>query len=75
MSKNAPGPCEPGRDSATSHRAMQRGTVFLFLGIFSILAGVLALKLTDRNVFWALIALGAAIGSHGGISISQRARG
>ena len=54
---------------------MQRGTVFLFLGIFSILAGVHALKLTDRNVFWVLIALGAAIGSHGGISISQRARG
>lgn len=53
---------------------MQRGTAFLFLGIFTILAGVLSLKLTDMNVCWAIIALGAVIGSAGGISISQRAR-
>jgi len=53
---------------------MQRGTAFLFLGIFTVLAGILSLKLTDMNVCWALIALGGIIGSAGGISISQRAR-
>lgn len=53
---------------------MQRGTALLFLGIGTILAGVLSLKLTDMNICWAIVALGAAIGCTGGISISQRAR-
>ena len=38
------------------------------------LLGILALKLTDQNYWWVSIALGAAIGSKGGISVSQRAR-
>ncbi|HRG95235.1 MAG TPA: hypothetical protein PLR99_03230 [Polyangiaceae bacterium] len=54
---------------------MQRGTAFIFLGIGTILAGVLALKLTDMNVYWAVIALGGGLGCFGGISVSQRARG
>jgi hypothetical protein len=54
---------------------MQRGTAFIFLGIGTILSGVLSLKLTDMNVCWALIALGAVLGCFGGISVSQRARG
>ena len=53
---------------------MQRGTAEIFLGITLILIGVLALKLTDRNLWWGLIALGSAIGSHGGIAVSKRAR-
>ncbi len=53
---------------------MQRGTAEIFLGIGLILLGILALKLTDQNYWWAAIALGGAIGSKGGISISQRAR-
>ena len=53
---------------------MQRGTAEIFLGIGLILLGILALKLTDMNFWWASIALGAAFGCHGGISISQRAR-
>ncbi len=53
---------------------MQRGTALVFLGIGTIIAGILALKLTDMNICWAIIAAGAAIGSHGGISVSQRAR-
>ena len=53
---------------------MQRGTAEIFLGIALILLGVLALKLTDRDYWWAAIALGAVIGSKGGISISERAR-
>ena len=56
-------------------RDMQRGTALLFLGIGIILAGILSLKLTDMNICWAIIALGAVIGATGGISISQRARG
>ncbi len=54
---------------------MQRGTALIFLAIFTILTGVLALMLTDIKACWAIIALGAVIGSTGGISIAQRARG
>lgn len=53
---------------------MQRGTAEIFLGIGLIIMGILALKLTDQNLWWGLIALGGVVGSHGGISISQRAR-
>lgn len=53
---------------------MQRGTAEIFLGIGLLLLGVLALKLTDLNYWWIAITLGACVGSHGAISISQRAR-
>jgi hypothetical protein len=53
---------------------MQRGSAEIFLAIGLILLGIMGLKLTDMNPFWALIALGAAVGCHGGISISMRAR-
>lgn len=53
---------------------MQRGTAEIFLGIGLVLLGVFALKLTDQNYWWACIALGAAVGSKGGISVSQKAR-
>lgn len=39
-----------------------------------IILGVLALKLTDHDYWWAAIALGSVIGSKGGISVAQRAR-
>jgi hypothetical protein len=53
---------------------MQRGTAEIFLGLGLIILGVLGLKLTDMNYWWVLIAVGAVTGSHGGISVSQRAR-
>ena len=53
---------------------MQRGTAEVFLGLGLIILGILALKLTDQNYWWALIALGAIVGSKGGIAVSQRAR-
>lgn len=53
---------------------MQKGTAEIFLGLGLIIVGILALKMTDRALFWALIALGAVIGCHGGIAVSQRAR-
>jgi hypothetical protein len=53
---------------------MQRGSAEIFLALGLVLGGILGLKLTDMNAFWALIALGAAIGCHGGISVSQRSR-
>jgi hypothetical protein len=53
---------------------MQRGSAEIFLGIGLIILGILALKLTDQNYWWTAIALGAVVGSKGGISISQRAR-
>jgi hypothetical protein len=53
---------------------MQRGTAEIFLGLGLIILGILALKLTDQNYWWAVVALGAAAGAHGGISVSQRAR-
>ena len=53
---------------------MQRGTAEVFLGLGLIILGILALKLTDQNYWWGLIALGALVGSKGGIAVSQRAR-
>jgi hypothetical protein len=53
---------------------MQRGSAEIFLALGLIIMGILGLKLTDMNAFWAMIALGAAIGCHGGIAVSQRAR-
>lgn len=53
---------------------MQRGTAEIFLGIGLIIIGILGLKLSDHNYWWIAIALGAIVGSKGGISISERAR-
>ncbi|MCA9587090.1 MAG: hypothetical protein KC657_17295 [Myxococcales bacterium] len=53
---------------------MQRGTAMIFFGLALIIIGILALKITDINLCWALVAAGAVIGSRGGISVSQRAR-
>ena len=53
---------------------MQKGTAQIFLGLGLLILGILALKLTDQNYWWALIALGAIVGSVGGVSVSQRAR-
>lgn len=53
---------------------MQRGSMEIFLGMAVLVIGVLALKLTDLDHWWAAIALGAVIGCHGAISVSQRAR-
>ena len=53
---------------------MQRGSAEIFLALGLIIIGFLGLKLTDVNLFWACIALGAVLGCHGGISVSQRAR-
>lgn len=53
---------------------MQRGSAEIFLALGLIIIGILGLKLTDMNLFWVCIAVGAAVGCHGGISVSQRAR-
>ena len=53
---------------------MQRGSAEIFLALGLILIGIMGLKLTDMTLFWACVAVGAAVGCHGGISISQRAR-
>jgi|GEM_PF-1125742 len=53
---------------------MQRGSAEIFLAIALILVGILGLKLTDLNYFWAFIAAGAVVGCHGGISVSLSAR-
>jgi hypothetical protein len=53
---------------------MQRGSAEIFLGLGLIILGILALKLTDENYWWACMALGAITGAHGGISVSTRAR-
>ena len=53
---------------------MQRGTAFIVLGILSLLLGIVELKLTGIDYWWVAIALGAVVGSYGGISVSQSAR-
>jgi uncharacterized membrane protein YbjE (DUF340 family) len=46
----------------------------MVFGLALLLSGVVALKLTDLNIYWAAIAAGAGIGSYGGITVSKRAR-
>jgi hypothetical protein len=53
---------------------MQRGSAEIFLALGLILIGILGLKLTDMNIYWGLIALGAVVGCHGGIAVSRSAR-
>jgi hypothetical protein len=50
---------------------MHRGSVQVFLGLFLILGGFVMIKMTDQNMYWALIVLGAFVGSKGGIEISR----
>jgi hypothetical protein len=52
---------------------MHRGSVQIFLGMFLILAGIVMIKMTDQNMWWALIVLGAIVGSKGGIEVSRLA--
>jgi hypothetical protein len=53
---------------------MQRGSMQVFLGIGLLVVGIFGLKLTDVNYWWAAVALGAIVGCHGAIQVSERAR-
>lgn len=53
---------------------MQRGSALIFLGIGLVFLGVISLKITGRDLFWAVAAGGAVVGCIGGISVSQKAR-
>jgi len=53
---------------------MQRGSAMIFLGLVLLFLGVVALKVTGRDLFWAVAAAGAVVGAAGGISISQKSR-
>lgn len=52
---------------------MEKGTLTIFAGLPLILAGIVALKVTGLNLFWAAIALGAVIACFGGITLAQKA--
>jgi hypothetical protein len=52
---------------------MQRGTLFIFAGLPIGLFGIVATKWTGLPIFWAAIALGAAIAIAGGIQNAQQA--
>ena len=39
---------------------MQRGSAEIFLALGLIIIGIMGLKLTDMNLFWACIALGVS---------------
>lgn len=53
---------------------MQRGSALIFLGLVLLFIGVVALKVTGRDLFWVVVAAGAVVGASGGISISQKSR-
>ena len=59
---------------ALEEATMQRATPLIFVGIALIIAGVLGLKLTGLNYWWAAIALGGIVGCTGGIKISLNVR-
>ena len=50
---------------------LQKGTPRLFIGLFLLLGGVLALLLTHEGYWWALVALGVAVGCSGGFLVSD----
>jgi hypothetical protein len=50
---------------------LQRGTVILVVGLMTLIGSIFLMKLSDNNFLWIGIALGAAIGMRGAISISH----
>jgi hypothetical protein len=50
---------------------LQKGTAQIFIGLLLLLAGVLSLLLTHEDIFWALVALGVAVGCLGGFKVSD----
>jgi TctA family transporter len=53
---------------------MQRGSAEIFLAIGILVVGLLGLKMTDLDYFWAAIVVAMILGCHGAISVSERAR-
>jgi hypothetical protein len=53
---------------------MQKGTLLIFAALPLILGGVVLLKVTGLTFWWAAVALGAAIGTTGGIQVSQNVK-
>jgi uncharacterized membrane protein HdeD (DUF308 family) len=53
---------------------IQKGSMFVFAGLPMILAGVVMLKFTGLNIWWALVAAGAMVGVAGGIQIAQNVK-
>jgi hypothetical protein len=49
---------------------MQKGSLLIFAGLPLIVAGVVMLKFTGLNIWWAMVALGAIVGVTGGIQVS-----
>jgi len=49
---------------------LQKGTIQLFIGLHLVLAAVILLLLTHEGYWWALLALGAVVGSAGGFKVS-----
>jgi hypothetical protein len=50
---------------------MQKGSLFIFMGLPLILLGVVMLKVSGLDFWWLVVAIGAAVGTHGGIQLSQ----
>ena len=59
------------KETLLGGKPIQAGTLQLFVGLHMILAGVLLLKLTHQDYWWAVTALGAALGARGGIAVSR----
>jgi hypothetical protein len=53
------------------HSRMQKGSLFIFVGLPTILFGVIMLKVTGLDFWWLAVAIGAAVGTSGGIQLSQ----
>jgi hypothetical protein len=50
---------------------MQKGSLFIFAALPLIVGGVVMLKVSGLSFWWASVALGAVLGTSGGIQVSQ----
>jgi hypothetical protein len=59
------------KETLLGGKPIQKGTFHIFAGLHVILAGVLLMKMTHMDLFWAVTALGAIVAGRGAIAVSQ----
>jgi hypothetical protein len=59
------------KDFMAGRPPLQKGSAQVFVGLGMVVAGILALKITAQNYWWALFLAGIAIAAKGGIDVSR----
>jgi hypothetical protein len=59
------------KDFIAGRPPLQRGSMLVFVGLGMVIAGIIALKVTTQNYWWALLLGGIAVSARGGIAVSR----